>query len=73
MKKMSSFNMTVHDLTLHVTSEIIARSSWEVLPHPPYSLNFASADYHLFRGLKDNVKGQHYEDNMVQEAMHGLL
>jgi hypothetical protein len=56
-----------------MTSETTATSSREVLPHPPNSLNFISSDNHLFRALKDHVKGQHYEDNIIQEAMHGLL
>ena len=38
---------------------------WEVLPHPPYSPDIASSDYHLFRSMTHGLSEQHftsYED-----------
>ncbi|EGI67225.1 Mariner Mos1 transposase [Acromyrmex echinatior] len=39
--------------------------NWEVLPHPPYSPDIASFDYHLFRSMTHGLSEQHftsYED-----------
>ncbi|EGI68870.1 Mariner Mos1 transposase [Acromyrmex echinatior] len=39
--------------------------NWEVLPHPPYSLDIAPSDYHLFRSMTHGLSEQHftsYED-----------
>ncbi|GJQ87375.1 hypothetical protein Trydic_g14522 [Trypoxylus dichotomus] len=38
---------------------------WEVLPHPPYSLDIAPSDYHLFRSMTHGLADQQfrsYED-----------
>ena len=34
-----------------VTSKQLLELDWEVMPHPPYSLDLAPSDYHLFRSL----------------------
>jgi len=31
--------------------------------HPPYSLNLAPSDYHLFPGLKKQLKGRHFSSD----------
>ena len=33
---------------------------WEVLPHPPYSLDVAPSDYHLFRSMAYRLADQHF-------------
>ena len=33
---------------------------FEILPHPPYSLDLAPSDFALFPTLKRNLKGNHY-------------
>ena len=33
---------------------------WEVLPHPPYSLDVAPSDYHLFQSLAHGLAHQHF-------------
>jgi len=33
---------------------------WEVLPHPPYSLDVAPSDYHLFRSIAHGLADQHF-------------
>jgi hypothetical protein len=32
-----------------------------IIPHPPYSLNFASCDFTLFPKLKMKLKGRRFE------------
>jgi hypothetical protein len=33
--------------------------TWEVLPHPPYSLGISPCDFHLFEPLKERPEVQH--------------
>ena len=33
---------------------------WEVFPEPPYSLDVASSDYHLFRSMAHGTANQHF-------------
>lgn len=33
---------------------------WEVLTHPPYSLDIALSDYHLFRSMAHTLAEQHF-------------
>jgi hypothetical protein len=39
-------------MTSHCTLGKIEKFEWKVLPHPPYSLDLAPSDYHLFGPLK---------------------
>ena len=32
------------------------------MPHPPYSPDLAPSDYHLFRSLKNFLRGQRFSD-----------
>jgi len=41
----------------------IANLGWTVLPHPPYSLDLAPSDFHLFGPMKDGLRGQHFPSN----------
>ena len=45
------------------TMEHIANFGWTVLPHPPYSPDFAPSDFHLFGPMKDGLRGQHLPSN----------
>jgi len=46
--------------------------SREVLPHPPYSLDLALSDFHLFGPLKEFLGGQHFStDDEVKQAVLG--
>ena len=37
--------------------------SWTVLPHPLYSPNLVSSDFHLFGSMKDGLSQQHFPSN----------
>jgi histone-lysine N-methyltransferase SETMAR len=55
--------------TARLTLQTFQKNGWELLSHPPYSLDFAPSDYHLFGPFKDPLRGHHYEtDEAVQEA-----
>jgi histone-lysine N-methyltransferase SETMAR len=37
--------------------------SFQCLDHPPYSLDLAPSDYHLFPGLKKELKVRHFSSD----------
>jgi len=37
--------------------------AWECLDHPPSSPDLAPSDYHLFLGLKKELKGRHFSSD----------
>jgi hypothetical protein len=39
-----------------MTKAAIQEFDWEILPHPPYSLDLAASDYHLFCSLSNNLR-----------------
>jgi hypothetical protein len=45
------------------TMNILNSWGWEILPHPPYSPDLASSDFHLFPKMKKNLRGQHFHSN----------
>jgi len=45
------------------TVEHIANLGWTALQHPPYSPDLAPSDFHLFRPMKDGLRGQHFPSN----------
>ena len=47
----------------HVTKMVktyLETLKWEILPHPPYSLDVAPSDYHLFRLMAHDLADQHF-------------
>ena len=38
----------------------LAYLGFQCLDHPPYSLDLAPSDYHLFPGLKKQLQGRHF-------------
>jgi len=49
--------------TAQATTAAIAAKGWSVLPHPAYSPDLAPSDFHLFGPLKDNLRGQKFDDD----------
>jgi len=51
-----------------------AYQGFQCLDYPPYSLELAPLDYHLFPGLKKQLKGRHFSSDMeVIAAMETWL
>jgi len=42
------------------TEKKLAYLGFQYLDHPPYSPDLATSDYHLFPGLKKQLKGLHF-------------
>jgi len=42
------------------TQKKLAYFGFQCLDHPPYSPDLAPSDYHLFPGLKKQLKGRHF-------------
>lgn len=45
----------------HVTiimQKIILELQWELVPHPPYSLDLTPTDFHFFRSLQNSLDGK---------------
>ncbi|GFG33227.1 hypothetical protein Cfor_05536 [Coptotermes formosanus] len=40
-----------------VTIEAVGQLKFELLPHPTYSLDLASSDYHMFEPPKEALRG----------------
>ena len=45
------------------TQKKLAYLGVQCLDHPPYSPDLALSDYHLFPGLKKQLKGRHYSSD----------
>ena len=43
--------------------DTIQKLKWNVLPHPPYSQDLASSDYHLIGPLKVQLGGKRFRNN----------
>ena len=44
------------------TCQKIAELCWENLLHPPYSLDLAPSDYHLFFSLQNFLRGKNFKN-----------
>jgi len=57
--------------TATATVSTIEELQFECIPHPPYSPNLTSPDFHVFSTLKDALSGTQFrDDNEVQLAVH---
>ena len=54
--------------TSAVAKAAIGGCGFELLQHPPYSPDLAPSDFHLFRFLKESLRGQKFEsdENVIQ-------
>ena len=43
-----------------MTQHTIEELSWAVLPHAPYSLDFATFDYHLIRLMEQSLRNMQF-------------
>jgi len=46
------------------TQKKLAYLGCQCLDHPPYSLDLAPSDYHLFPGLKKQLEGHHFSSDV---------
>ena len=46
------------------TQKKLSYLSFQCLDHPPYSQDLAPSHYHLFSGLKKQLKGRHFSSDM---------
>ena len=52
-------------LTRHLhTQKKLAYLSFQCLDHPPYPPDLALSDYHLFPGLKKQLKGHYFSSDV---------
>jgi hypothetical protein len=49
--------------------QTIQKNSWELLFHPSYSLDLTPSDYHLFKPLKDHLRGHHHDTDEAVSHM----
>jgi len=55
------------------TQKKLSYLGFQCLNHPPYSPDLAPSDYHLFPGLKKQLKGRHFSSDMVIAASETWL
>ena len=59
---------------LFITQNKLSYLGFHCLHHPPYSPDLAPSDYHLFPGLKKQLKGRHFSsDEEVIDAAETWL
>jgi histone-lysine N-methyltransferase SETMAR len=57
-----------------MTKGAIQELDWEILPHPPYSPDLASPDYHFFCSLSNNLRGVSFNnDAQLQNWLDDFL
>jgi hypothetical protein len=54
--------------TSAATTDAIARLGLRVLPHPVYSPDLASGNFHLFLKMKEHLRGQNFSSNKEVKA-----
>jgi hypothetical protein len=53
--------------------DTIQKLKWNVLPHPPYSLDLAPLDYHLISPLKEHLGGKRFcNEEVIQDIQEWL-
>ena len=53
-------NARLHAAKLTCTK--LLKLGWMTVPHPPYSPDLVSTDYHLFRSLSNYLRGKKFDD-----------
>ena len=67
-------NARVH--TCQLAMNAVEKNGYELIPHPPYSLDLAPSDFFLFPNLKKGIRGRHFRFDEevvaeVEEWFHG--
>ena len=57
---------------VHATQMKLAHLGFQCLDHPPYSPDQAPSDFHLFSGLKKQLKGRHFSFDAEVSAAAGI-
>ena len=66
--------LLLHDNTCPHTVDTLCALKFEVLKHPPYSLDLAPSDFNLFGPMKEHLRGQKFaDDDEVMEAVQSWL
>jgi hypothetical protein len=47
----------------YIVLEFLAKNKMAVVPHPPYSPNFAPSDFLLFPKMEIKLNGQRFDTN----------
>jgi len=56
------------------TVALLDQFGWNIITHPPYSLDLAPCDYHLFPKLKEHLAGRRFsDDDKVKVAVQRFL
>ena len=55
--------ITMQGYTSLVIRQKLLELGWDVLPHPPYSLDLAPSDYFLFRFLQNSLNGKNFNND----------
>ena len=50
------------------TCQKLLKHGWEVMLHPPYSLDLAPLDYSLFRSLQNSLNGKILNDDVAVKS-----
>ena len=45
------------------TRKKLLELGWKVMPHPPYNVDLAPSDYHLFRSLRSHLNEKTFDSN----------
>ena len=60
----TKYGLTVKKrLSIEHAQKILAYLGFQCVDHPPYSPDLAPSDYHLFPGLKNQLKGPHFSSD----------
>ena len=67
--------MLVHQDNAPAHMSAVARAAirecdFQLLNHAPYSPDLAPSDYHMFRSLKDSLRGQKFDSD--EEVIHAI-
>ena len=64
------FHDNVQPQSAHVTIALLEKFKWDILDHPPYSLDLAPSNFHLFLHLKKRLARKKFDnDDEVQEEV----